>query len=189
MALRTVSLDDKYALDTTRAYLTGIEALVRLPILQHQRDLEAGLNTAGFISGYRGSPLGGVDQALWKAGKYLDKHNIKFQPGINEDLAATAVWGSQQVGLFPGAKYDGVFGMWYGKGPGVDRSMDVIKHANAAGTAKFGGVLAVAGDDHAAKSSTLPHQSEHMFMGASMPVLAPANVQEVLDLGLSLIHI
>ncbi len=184
MALRTVSLDDKYALDTTRAYLTGIEALVRLPILQHQRDLEAGLNTAGFISGYRGSPLGGVDQALWKAGKYLDKHNIKFQPGINEDLAATAVWGSQQVGLFPGAKYDGVFGMWYGKGPGVDRSMDVIKHANAAGTAKFGGVLAVAGDDHAAKSSTLPHQSEHMFMGASMPVLAPANVQEVLDLGI-----
>ena len=184
MALRTVSLDDKYALDTTRAYLTGIEALVRLPILQHQRDLEAGLNTAGFISGYRGSPLGGVDQALWKAGKYLDKHNIKFQPGVNEDLAATAVWGSQQVGLFPGAKYDGVFGMWYGKGPGVDRSMDVIKHANAAGTAKFGGVLAVAGDDHAAKSSSLPHQSEHMFIGASMPVLAPANVQEVLDLGI-----
>ncbi len=183
MTLRKISLDDKYALDTTRAYLTGIEALVRLPILQHQRDLEAGLNTAGFISGYRGSPLGGVDQALWKAGKYLDKHNIKFQPGVNEDLAATAVWGSQQTGLFPGARYDGVFGMWYGKGPGVDRSMDVIKHANAAGTAKFGGVLAVAGDDHAAKSSTLPHQSEHMFMGASIPVLAPANVQEVLDLG------
>ncbi|MBB3047806.1 indolepyruvate ferredoxin oxidoreductase [Litorivivens lipolytica] len=184
MTQRKISLDDKYALDTTRAYLTGIEALVRLPILQHQRDLEAGLHTAGFISGYRGSPLGGVDQALWKAGKYLDKHNITFQPGVNEDLAATAVWGSQQVGLFPGAKYDGVFGMWYGKGPGVDRSMDVIKHANAAGTAKFGGVLAVAGDDHAAKSSTLPHQSEHMFMGASMPVLAPANVQEVLDLGI-----
>lgn len=179
-----VSLDDKYALDTTRAYITGIEALVRLPMLQHQRDLERGLNTAGFISGYRGSPLGGVDQALWKARPHLDRHNIQFQPGVNEDLAATAVRGSQEVGLFPGAKYDGVFGMWYGKGPGVDRSMDVFKHANAVGTSKFGGVLAVAGDDHAAKSSTLPHQSEHMFMGASMPMLAPSNVQEVLDLGI-----
>lgn len=179
-----VSLDDKYALDTTRAYITGIEALVRLPMLQHQRDLDRGLNTAGFISGYRGSPLGGVDQALWKARPFLDRHNIQFQPGVNEDLAATAVRGSQEVGLFPGAKYDGVFGMWYGKGPGVDRSMDVLKHANAMGTSKFGGVLAVAGDDHAAKSSTLPHQSEHMFMGASIPVLAPSNVQEVLDLGI-----
>ncbi|MEM7284419.1 MAG: indolepyruvate ferredoxin oxidoreductase family protein, partial [Pseudomonadota bacterium] len=182
--LRQVTLDDKYALDTTRAYMTGIEALVRLPILQHQRDVERGLNTAGFISGYRGSPLGGVDQAMWKAQKFLDRHHITFQPGVNEDLAATAVWGSQQVNLFDGAKYDGVFGMWYGKGPGVDRSMDVIKHANAFGTSKYGGVLAVAGDDHAAKSSTLPHQSEHMFMGASIPVLNPANVQEVLDLGI-----
>jgi indolepyruvate ferredoxin oxidoreductase len=179
-----ISLDDKYSLDHTRAYMTGIEALVRLPMLQHQRDVERGLNTAGFISGYRGSPLGSVDQAMWKAKKYLDKHNIQFVPGVNEDLAATAVRGSQEVGLFPNAKYDGVFGMWYGKGPGVDRSMDVIKHANAIGTSKFGGVLAVAGDDHAAKSSTLPHQSEHMFIGASIPVLAPANVQEVLDLGI-----
>ncbi|MGQ9426971.1 indolepyruvate ferredoxin oxidoreductase family protein [Gilvimarinus sp. F26214L] len=184
MAVRKISLDDKYALDTARAYITGIEALVRLPMLQHQRDLEAGLNTAGFISGYRGSPLGTVDQALWKAKPYLDKHHIHFQPGVNEDLAATSVWGSQQVGLFPGAKYDGVFGMWYGKGPGVDRSMDAIKHANAFGTSKHGGVLAVAGDDHACKSSTLPHQSEHMFIGASIPVLNPANVQEVLDLGI-----
>ena len=179
-----ISLNDKYTLDTTRAYMTGVEALVRLPMLQHQRDLDRGLNTAGFISGYRGSPLGNVDQAMWKAKKHLDKHNIQFIPGVNEDLAATAVRGSQEVGLFPNAKYDGVFGMWYGKGPGVDRSMDVIKHANAVGTSKFGGVLAVAGDDHAAKSSTLPHQSEHMFMGASIPVLAPANVQEVLDLGI-----
>ena len=183
MGLAKVSLSDKYALDTTRAYLNGIEALVRLPMLQHQRDLMAGLNTAGFISGYRGSPLGGLDQALWKAETYLQRHNIHFQPGINEDLAATAVWGSQQVNLFPGAKYDGVFGMWYGKGPGVDRSMDVIRHANAFGTSKYGGVLAVAGDDHACKSSTLPHQTEHMFIGVSMPVLNPANVQEVLDLG------
>jgi indolepyruvate ferredoxin oxidoreductase len=181
--LRRVSLDDKYALDATRAYMTGIEALVRLPMLQHQRDQRAGLNTAGFISGYRGSPLGGVDQAMWKAESWLKKHNIHFQPGINEDLAATAVWGSQQTNLFGGGKYDGVFGMWYGKGPGVDRSMDVIKHANAFGTSRYGGVLAVAGDDHACKSSTLPHQSEHMFIGASVPVLSPANVQEVLDLG------
>lgn len=184
MSKPAIYLDDKYALDTTRAYMTGIEALVRLPMLQHQRDLDRGLNTAGFISGYRGSPLGGVDQAMWKAQQYLDQHKIKFQPGINEDLAATAVWGSQQVNLFEGAQYDGVFGMWYGKGPGVDRSMDVIKHANAFGTAKYGGVLAVAGDDHASKSSTLPHQSEHMFIGASIPVLNPANVQEVLDLGI-----
>lgn len=184
MATTQISLDDKYALDTTRAFMTGIEALVRLPILQHQRDQERDLNTAGFISGYRGSPLGGLDQALWRAQKYLDKHNIRFQPGINEDLAATAVWGSQQVNLFKGARYDGVFGLWYGKGPGVDRSMDAIKHANAFGTSRYGGVLAVAGDDHASKSSTLPHQSEHQFIGASIPVLSPANVQEVLDLGI-----
>ncbi len=184
MAFAKISLDDKYTLDKARAYMTGIEALVRLPMLQHQRDLERGLHTAGFVSGYRGSPLGGVDQAMWKAKKYLDEHNIHFLPGINEDLAATAVRGSQEVNLFKGAKYDGVFSMWYGKGPGVDRSMDVIKHANAYGTSKYGGVLAVAGDDHACKSSTLPHQSEHMFIGASIPVLAPANVQEVLDLGI-----
>ncbi len=181
--LKQVSLDDKYALDATRAYMTGIEALVRLPMLQHQRDLSRGLNTAAFISGYRGSPLGTVDQAMWKAKPFLDRHNIHFQPGVNEDLAATAVWGSQQTNLFGNAKYDGVFGMWYGKGPGVDRSMDVIKHANAFGTSRYGGVLAVAGDDHACKSSTLPHQSEHMFIGASIPVLNPSNVQEVLDLG------
>ena len=182
-AVEQVSLNDKYALDATRAYMTGIEALVRLPMLQHQRDAQRGLNTAAFISGYRGSPLGGVDQAMWKAKPFLQQHNVYFQPGVNEDLAATAVWGSQQTNLFAGARYDGVFGMWYGKGPGVDRSMDVIRHANAFGTSKYGGVLAVAGDDHACKSSTLPHQSEHMFIGASVPVLSPANVQEVLDLG------
>ena len=181
---KQVSLDDKYALNVTRAYMTGIEALVRLPILQHQRDLERGLNTAGFVSGYRGSPLGGLDQAMWKAKPFLDAHNIVFQPGLNEDLAATSVWGSQQVNLFPGARHDGVFSLWYGKGPGVDRSMDAIRHANAFGTSRHGGVLAVAGDDHAAKSSSLPHQSEHMFIGASIPVLNPANVQEVLDLGI-----
>ncbi len=183
-ALRKVSLNDKYTHDHDTAYMTGIEALVRLPILQRQRDSKRGLNTAGFVSGYRGSPLGGVDQAMWNATEHLDAHHIHFQPGVNEELAATAVWGSQQTPLFAGARFDGVFGLWYGKGPGVDRSMDVIKHANAFGTSRFGGVLAVAGDDHACKSSTLPHQSEHMFMGASVPVLAPANVQEVLDLGI-----
>jgi indolepyruvate ferredoxin oxidoreductase len=179
-----VSLDDKYSLDTGKAFMTGIEALVRLPILQHQRDLERGLNTACFISGYRGSPIGGLDQALWKAKRFTDAHNIHFLPGVNEDLAMTSVWGSQQVGLFPGAKYDGVFGLWYGKGPGLDRSMDVLKHANAFGTSPHGGVLAVVGDDHACKSSTLPHQSDHMFIGATVPVLNPTGVQEVLDLGI-----
>ncbi len=177
-------LDSKYALDATCAYMTGIEALVRLPMLQHQRDVERGLNTAGFISGYRGSPLGALDQTLWAAQLFLARHNIKFMPAINEDLGATAVWGSQQVNLFEGARYDGVFAMWYGKGPGVDRSMDAIKHANAFGTSRYGGVLAVCGDDHGAKSSSLPHQSDHMFIAASIPVLAPANVQEVLDLGI-----
>ena len=182
--IRKLSLDDKYALDATRAYMTGIEALVRLPMLQHQRDQQRGLNTAAFVSGYRGSPLGGVDQAFWKAGPWLQRHNVHFEPGINEELAATAVWGSQQTNLSGGARYDGVFGMWYGKGPGVDRAMDVFKHANAFGTSRYGGVLAVAGDDHACKSSTLPHQSEQNFIAASIPVLSPANVQEVLDLGI-----
>jgi len=178
-----VTLDDKYTLEQGRAYMTGIEALVRLPMLQHRRDQARGLNTACFISGYRGSPIGGLDQALWNAGDLLSEHNIHFQPGVNEDLGMTAVWGSQQVGLFPGAQYDGVFGLWYGKGPGLDRSMDVLKHANAFGTSRYGGVLAVVGDDHACKSSSLPHQSDHMFIGATCPVLNPAGVQEVLDLG------
>ncbi len=182
--LNQVSLEDKYDLNHSRAFMTGIEALVRLPLLQHQRDLEQGLNTAGFISGYRGSPLGTLDQSLWQAQSWLDKHHIHFQPGVNEDLAATSVWGTQQTHLLPGARYDGVFSMWYGKGPGVDRSMDAIKHANMFGTTKYGGVLAIAGDDHACKSSTVPQQSEYMFIGASVPVLNPANVQDVLDYGL-----
>jgi indolepyruvate ferredoxin oxidoreductase len=180
----TATLDDKYTRSSGRVYLTGTQALIRLPMLQRERDLAAGLNTAGFISGYRGSPLGNLDLGLWKAQAHLAAHHITFQPGINEDLAATAVWGSQQVGLFPGAKYDGVFGLWYGKGPGVDRCGDVFRHANAAGTAPHGGVLVIAGDDHAAKSSTLPHQTEHLFKAVLMPVLYPANVQEYLDYGL-----
>ena len=180
----TVTLEDKYTLPKGRVYLTGTQALVRLAMVQRERDLAAGLNTAGFISGYRGSPLGGFDQALWKARKHLEDHHIHFTPGVNEEVAATAVWGSQQVGLFEGAKYDGVFAMWYGKGPGVDRSGDAFKHMNAAGTAKNGGVLLLAGDDHACKSSTLPHQSEHAFDAAMIPVLYPAGVQEIVELGL-----
>jgi len=179
-----VALDDKYTCTTGRAYLTGIEALVRLPILQSQRDKAKGLATAGFISGYRGSPIGGYDNALWRADSFLKEHNIHFQPGVNEELAATALMGSQQVNLFPEAKYDGVFGLWYGKGPGLDRAMDAIKHANNTGASQFGGVLAVVGDDHMAKSSTLAYQSEPMFIGASVPVLNPAGVQDVLDFGL-----
>ena len=182
--LEKVSLDDKYTLEKGRAYMSGSQALVRLPMLQKARDKQAGLNTAGFVSGYRGSPLGALDLALWQAKKHLADNDIIFQPGLNEDLAATSIWGSQQVTLYPDATRDGVFGMWYGKGPGVDRSMDVFKHANSAGTAAQGGVLVLAGDDHGAKSSTVAHQSEHALIAAGMPVLYPSNVQEYLDYGL-----
>jgi len=184
MALAAVTLDDKYLLERGRVYLTGTQALVRLPMMQRQRDVAAGLNTAGFISGYRGSPLGGFDQALWGARRFVERNHIRFQPAINEELAATAVWGSQQIGLFPGAKYDGVFALWYGKGPGVDRSGDPLKHGNSAGSAAHGGVLLLAGDDHTCKSSTLAHQSEYAFIDAAIPVLNPSGVQEILDLGL-----
>ncbi len=183
-SLREVTLDDKYTLSAGRAFMTGTQAIVRLPMMQRERDLAAGLNTAGFISGYRGSPLGSVDQALWKAQAHLAEHHIKFQPGVNEDLAATSVWGTQQLNLSAGALYDGVFSIWYGKGPGVDRSGDVFKHANSAGTSAHGGVLVMMGDDHAAKSSTVAHQSEHALKAACIPVLNPASVQEYLDYGL-----
>jgi indolepyruvate ferredoxin oxidoreductase len=182
--LRDVALDDKYTATSGRIYLSGIQALVRLMLMQRWRDEAAGLNTGGFVSGYRGSPIGGLDEALWGAQKYLDPKNIHFQPGLNEDLAATAVWGTQQVNVLPNAKVDGVYAMWYAKGPGVDRSGDVLKHANHFGTSKHGGVLLVAGDDHGAYSSTLPHQSDHMFAAAMIPMLYPCNVQEYLDLGI-----
>ncbi|NMY14970.1 indolepyruvate ferredoxin oxidoreductase family protein [Pseudomonas sp. WS 5019] len=184
MSLAEIRLDDKYRLATGHLYLTGTQALTRLPMLQKQRDAAFGLNTACFISGYRGSPLGGLDKSLWDAREYLKENHIHFQPGVNEELGATAVWGSQQANLFPGARYDGVFAMWYGKGPGVDRSGDVFKHGNSAGVSKHGGVLVLAGDDHGCKSSTIAHQSEHAFIAASIPVLNPANVQEVLDYGI-----
>ena len=184
-ALRSVALDDRFTRTDGQLYMSGIQALVRLPIIQRLRDMQAGHNTAGFVSGYRGSPLGGYDQALWQAKAYLDAHHVVFQPGVNEELAATAVWGTQQVGLFEKpARYDGVFGIWYAKGPGVDRSVDVLKHANMAGTSPLGGVLAVAGDDHVAKSSSTAHQSDHVFKACGMPVFYPESVQAILDLSL-----
>ena len=179
-----ISLDDKFTLERGRAFITGTQAFIRLAMLQRQRDVQAGLNTAGYITGYRGSPLGSVDIAAWKAKKYLDANQVKFHPGMNEDLAATSIWGTQQVNLFKGAQVDGVFAMWYGKGPGVDRCGDVFKHANMAGTSKHGGVLVLAGDDHAAKSSTTAHQSEHILKACGIPVLYPSSVQEYLDYGL-----
>ena len=181
---QAVTLDDKYTSDEDRVYLTGTQALVRLALVQRRRDLAARLNTGGFISGYRGSPLGGYDSELWRAKAHLAAHHVHFQPGVNEDLAATAVWGSQQLNLWPQANYDGVFGIWYGKGPGVDRSGDVLKHGNLNGTSRYGGVVALAGDDHGAKSSTVAHQSEPSFIAASIPVLNPAGVQELMDYGL-----
>ncbi len=185
-ALETVTLDDKYTLEYGSAFMSGVQALVKLPMLQQSRDRLAGKNTAGFISGYRGSPLGGYDQALVKAAKYLKAQNIVFQPGVNEELAATALWGTQQLGFSPPGtnRFDGVFGIWYGKGPGVDRCSDVFKHANMAGTTPWGGVIAVAGDDHVAKSSTAAHQSDHIFKACGFPVFFPADVQEILDLGI-----
>src|ERR1700751_2131261 len=179
-----ISLDQKYTQGSAHVFLTGIQALVRLPMAQIRRDRAAGLNTAGFVSGYRGSPLGGYDQQLFAARKHLEEHNIKFQPGVNEDLAATAIWGSQQLNLSPGASYDGVVGIWYGKGPGVDRCGDVFRHGNTAGSAKNGGVLCLAGDDHGAKSSTVPHQSDHAFISALMPYLYPSSIHEMIEMGL-----
>jgi len=179
-----VTLDDKYLLEDGRAFITGVQALIRVLLDRKRLDRKAGLNTAGFLSGYRGSPLGGLDQQAARLNKLLTAHDVVFKEGLNEDLAATAVWGSQQANLFPGATHDGVFGMWYGKAPGVDRTGDVFKHANFAGSFPTGGVLAVAGDDHACKSSTLPSQSEFAFQDFEMPVLSPADVQEVLDYGL-----
>ena len=180
----TVTLEDKYAVDSDRFYLTGTQALVRLPMLQRRLDVAAGLNTAGYVSGYRGSPLGQIDIQMWNARAHLRENHIHFQPGVNEELAATAIWGTQQIPLLRGAKYDGVFAYWYGKGPGVDRSGDAFRHANYAGTTRTGGVLLMAGDDHGCKSSTVPHQSEPALISASVPVLVPADVRDLLELGL-----
>ncbi len=184
MTYRDVSLDDKYDLSKNEIFLTGTQAVVRLTIMQHARDEKQGLNTGGFVTGYRGSPVGGLDQQFERAARYIAASNVIFQPGLNEDLAATAIWGTQQAEMRGEGKGDGVFGIWYGKGPGVDRSGDVFRHANSAGTSKYGGVLAITGDDHAAESSTVPHQSEFALMDAMMPILNPAGVQEILDYGI-----
>ncbi|MEZ4216457.1 MAG: indolepyruvate ferredoxin oxidoreductase family protein [Myxococcota bacterium] len=178
------ALDDKYTRAEGRIYITGVQALVRLPLMMRERDAAAGLDTAGFISGYRGSPLGTYDLALWQAKKHLEQHHVRFEPGLNEDLAATAVWGSQQANLLDTPKYDGVFAIWYGKGPGVDRSCDALKHGNYAGAAPKGGVLALCGDDPGAKSSSIAHQSEQALVHLGMPVLNPASVQDYLDFGI-----
>jgi indolepyruvate ferredoxin oxidoreductase len=184
MALRKVTLDDKYDLTQERVFVTGYQALIRLTLTQKERDRRAGLNTGGYVSGYRGSPLGGLDQQFLRAKPFLDRYDIVFQPGVNEDLAATALWGTQQAELRGEGKYDGVFGMWYGKGPGVDRSGDVFRHANFAGSSRNGGVLALMGDDHTAESSTTAHQSEYHFVDVMIPILNPAGVQEIIDYGL-----
>src|SRR3989454_5584402 len=178
------SLDAKYTREEGHVFLSGIQALVRLPLDQHRADQRRGLRTATFISGYRGSPLGGFDQTLERQAKLLQEHHVVFSSGLNEDLGATAVFGSQMAGLFPNPKYDGVLGMWYGKAPGVDRTGDVFKHANYAGVGRNGGVLALAGDDPISKSSTLPSQSEVALYDALMPTIFPGNVQDILDLGL-----
>src|SRR5438034_391366 len=184
MSLNHVTLDDKYDLTKSRVFVTGYQALVRLTMMQHERDRRAGLNTAGYISGYRGSPLGTLDAQFQRAQNWLEHNDIKFQSGINEDMAATAIWGTQQAELRGEGKYDGVFSMWYGKGPGVDRTGDVFRHANFAGSSKYGGVLALMGDDHTAESSTTAHQSEFHFVDVMIPILNPAGVQEIMDYGL-----
>ena len=181
---RIEDLDERYACQSGTLYITGLQALVRLLLTQRELDRRAGWSTAGYVSGYRGSPLGGLDRELWRAKRWLEPAGIRFEPGLNEDLAATSIWGTQQTGLFPGARCDGVFSLWYGKGPGVDRSGDAFKHGNAAGTSRRGGVLVVAGDDHTCKSSSLPHQSEFAFIDAMIPVLNPSDVQEIIELGL-----
>ena len=184
MTLRDVTLDDKYTLESGYAFMTGIQALVRLPMVQRRRDLAAGHNTAGFVTGYRGSPLGVLDQQMQRAQGLLEEHHVKFHTGLNEDLAATSLWGTQQANLHGEGRYDGVFGMWYGKGPGVDRSGDVLRHGNLAGTMPLGGVLTLLGDDHTCESSTTCHQSEFAMMDAMIPVLNPSGVQEILNYGL-----
>ena len=182
--LREVSLEDKYTLERGQVYLTGIQALVRLVMMQSASDRRVGLNTAGFISGYRGSPLGGLDQQLLQVTNLLQARNIRFLPAVNEELAATSIWGSQQAELEGRGLYDGVFALWYGKGPGVDRSGDAFRHGNLAGSSKCGGVLVVMGDDHTAESSTTVHQSEYALVNVLMPVLNPAGVRDVIEFGL-----
>ncbi len=184
LARSEAALEDRWTAPEGWFYMTGMQALVRLPIQQRLRDAAAGLNTGGYISGYRGSPMGRYDLELWRAEPILKRHNIVFRPGLNEDLAATAIWGAQHLTSFPGGTVDGVFGVWYGKGPGVDRSGDALRHANFTGASPKGGAIALAGDDHGAKSSTAVNFSDTSFIAVGMPVLYPSNTQELIDFGL-----
>ena len=184
MGRQVVSLNDRFDLSKSPVLLNGTQALVRLMLMQKARDRAAGWNTAGYVTGYRGSPLGAVDMQMTRAGKLLAENDIRFQPGLNEDLAATAAWGTQQAELRGEGRFEGVFALWYGKGPGVDRSGDVMRHANFAGTSPKGGVIMAMGDDHTGESSTTLHQSDWALVDAYMPVVSPAGVQEVMDYGL-----
>ncbi|AUQ54402.1 indolepyruvate ferredoxin oxidoreductase family protein [Phaeobacter inhibens] len=183
MSTQKISLNDKFDLTKSQVMLNGTQALVRLMLMQKHRDKAAGLNTAGLVTGYRGSPLGAVDMQMKRAEKHLTASDVTFQFGLNEDLAVTALWGAQQAEVRGEGKYDGVFGLWYGKGPGVDRSGDAIRHANMAGSSKHGGVLVAMGDDHTGESSTVLHQSEWSLMDCYLPIVSPAGVQEILDYG------
>jgi len=182
--LDNYELEDRYRRESGRVFLTGTQALVRIPLMQRTLDRAAGLNTAGFISGYRGSPLASYDTELWRAASFLEESNVRFLPAVNEELAATAILGSQQVEADPEKQVDGVFGIWYGKGPGVDRAGDGLKHGNAYGSSPHGGVLVVAGDDHGCVSSSMSHQSDVAFLSWLMPNLNPASVAEYLQFGL-----
>ena len=184
MQLATVSLDDKYTRFDGRIHISGTQALLRAAILQHKRDTAAGLNTACYISGYRGSPMHNVDKELWRMGRQAKDHNIHFWPAVNEDLAATAIWGTQQANAFGDGLYDGVFSLWYGKGPGLDRSLDAIRHGHMAGSAQHGGVLIAVGDDHALTSTDSPAAHEHTFVELMMPLLYPANVSDIIEYSL-----
>ena len=183
-AFGEASLADRFDLSNNRVLLTGTQAIVRLLLMQKARDRRARLNTAGFVTGYRGSPLGGIDAQMNRAKALFDANDIRFMPGLNEDLAVTAIWGAQQAEMRGEGKYQGVFSVWYGKGPGVDRSGDALRHVNLAGVSRHGGVLALMGDDHTAESSTTAHQSDYHFVDVMMPILSPAGVQEILDYGL-----
>ena len=179
-----ITLQDKYIKNQGKIFATGSQLLVKLPLVQKKLDEKLSLTTSGFISGYRGSPLGIYDKALWEAQEFLKKNSIFFSPGLNEDLAATAVWGTQQPNLMSKGINDGVFSIWYGKGPGVDRSGDAFKHGNSAGTSKYGGVLVLLGDDHTAKSSTIAHQSEFAMLDAQIPILNPSNLEDLFNYGI-----
>src|SRR5215207_8679353 len=184
LARREVRLDDKNQLYEGRVLLTGVQGLVRLVLDQNREDARRGLRTGTMISGYQGSPLGGLDKELQRNGALLDEHHVRHVPGLNEELGATSAWGSQLAGRLPGARYDGVLGMWYGKAPGLDRAADSLRHGNFVGVSRTGGALAVVGDDPSSKSSTIPSASESLLASLHMPVFAPGDVQDVLDLGL-----